>query len=338
MGLLLAAFLSRLLGAPAAAYPGSTAANFLKVGVGARPVAMGQAFTAVSDDVNAVYYNPAGLALLERQEVSLMHNRYFDGVSQEWGAYAFPSAEMGTFAGGFTMLRVKPFDSYDVNDQPAGTVSAADLEGTLAYGREVPGIRGLTFGVALKHIASRLAGYHADADALDAGILWRQDPRTGWSWGVGVRNLGRDMRFIAESFPMPLEGRVAVAYRGGLAPLWNNASWLLTLEGVGSRDRTPYGQAGIEFRPVDAFAVRAGYDQGIDAGLGLSAGIGFKSLERGFVGDYFPEIDLDYAFVDYGPLNQTHRFSVTLRFGVPRPQRREGARREAAPFQELLRY
>ena len=47
---------------------GTTGAQFLKIGTGARPVAMGYAFSAVADDLNALYWNPAGLALqMDRQ-------------------------------------------------------------------------------------------------------------------------------------------------------------------------------------------------------------------------------------------------------------------------------
>ncbi|TPW19000.1 MAG: hypothetical protein FD126_3126, partial [Elusimicrobia bacterium] len=98
--------------------PGNTTANFLRIGVGARPVAMGEAYAALSDDANAVFYNPAGLAVLERQEVTMMHNKFFEGVSQQYGAYAYPHWKYGTFAAAFTMLSIEPFDAYTSLDQP----------------------------------------------------------------------------------------------------------------------------------------------------------------------------------------------------------------------------
>ncbi|MBI3297442.1 MAG: PorV/PorQ family protein [Elusimicrobia bacterium] len=323
---------------PALAGPGATAANFLKVGVGARPVALGEAYTALADDVNAVYYNPAGLAFLQRQEVTAMHNKFFDGVSQQFAAYAYPSVRFGTFSGAFMMLSVEPFDAYDNFDQRSGEVSAADLAGAAAWGFELPWPRNMAVGGSFKYIHSRLSSYTAQAAAVDLGMLWRQADDGGWSMGVAARNVGTDMRFISEAFPLPVSGHVGLAYRGGLAPVWADASYTFLVEGVGSRDRDPYAGVGLEFRPVDEFALRTGWRQSQDVGTGLSAGIGFRSLEKGFTGDWWPEVSLDYAFVDYGRLAATHRVSVTLRFGTPKDERREGAERRAPKFHNLIRY
>ncbi|MBN1638193.1 MAG: UPF0164 family protein, partial [Ignavibacteriales bacterium] len=53
---------------------GTTAANFLKIGAGARAIGMGGAYTALSDDIYSVYYNPAGIARTEGTgQVSFNH-------------------------------------------------------------------------------------------------------------------------------------------------------------------------------------------------------------------------------------------------------------------------
>lgn len=317
--------------------PGNTAANFLRVGVGARPVAMGEAYAALADDAHAVYYNPAGLAVLERQEVTLMHNKFFEGVSQQYGAYAYPHWKYGTFAAGFTLLTVEPFDAYTANDQPDGRVDAQDLAVSGAWARDVPGLKGLSIGVAGKIINSRLHTYSAQAGALDAGLLWRQDPHDGVSLAFAIRNLGTPMTFISEEFHLPVSAHAGLGYRAGV-PMWDDASYTVVLEAVGGRDRDPYGAFGFEFRPVDEFALRAGWRQNQDSGIGVAGGIGFRSLEKGFVADWFPELSLDYAFVDYGRLEHTHRVSVSFRFGVPKDEKREGATRTPSRFHHLIRY
>lgn len=322
---------------PAAAGPGSTAANFLKMGVGARPVALGEAYVALAEDANAVYYNPAGLAYLERQEVTLMHNKFVLGVNQQFGAYAFPSANFGTFAAAFTLVSVPAFNAYDAFDVPVGKVSASDMAGAAAWGFEMPGLHGIALGGSLKYIHSRLASYTAGSAAIDAGILWRQAEDSGLSTAFAIRNVGPNMKFIAEEFPLPATAHAGSSYRGSLAPYWADASYTFLLEAVGARDRDPYAATGFEFRPVDAFALRAGFRLNQDAGSGISAGIGFTSLEGGFTGDMWPEISLDYAFVDYGELAVTHRVSMSIRFGTPKSQRREGNLRRPEKFHRLIR-
>lgn len=327
-----------LLAPPAfAAGAGTTAANFLKIGVGARPVAMGEAYTALADDAHAVHYNPAGLAVLERQEVTMMHNKYLEGIHEQFAAYAYPHWKYGTFAGAITMLNVTPFDAYTPLDQPDGKVSATDLAVAGAWARQLPLLEKVSVGVSGKFINSRLASYTASAGALDAGILWREAPDDGWTLGFAIRNIGSPMTFVAESFHLPLSAHAGIGYRGGV-PGWDDASYTVLAEGVGRRDGDPYGAAGFEFRPVDAFSLRAGYLGRADTGLGLSGGIGFTSLEKGFVADWFPELSLDYAFVEFGRLSYTHRVSVSFRFGVPKDEKREGATRKPPKFHHLIRY
>src|SRR5258706_11405381 len=82
--------------------PGTTAANFLKLGVGPRAVAMGEAQVGLADDVYATYWNPAGLAQLQNREAGFVQTQYFQDIHSQFAAYAHPHPTLGTFAGSFT--------------------------------------------------------------------------------------------------------------------------------------------------------------------------------------------------------------------------------------------
>jgi hypothetical protein len=70
------------------------AAEFLKVGAGARALGMGGAFVALADDASAVYWNPAGLVSLVDIEVEAMHAEQFgDIVNYDFLAAGFPSSQ-----------------------------------------------------------------------------------------------------------------------------------------------------------------------------------------------------------------------------------------------------
>ena len=56
---------------------GTRAMTFLKIGVGAEAIGMGESHVAVTDDLYASYWNPAGLAKLQRPQLALMHNEWF---------------------------------------------------------------------------------------------------------------------------------------------------------------------------------------------------------------------------------------------------------------------
>src|SRR5215470_1025125 len=109
-----------------AADPGTTAANFLKMGIGPRAVAMGEAQVGLADDVYAAYWNPAGLAQIQNREVGFVQTEYFQDIHSQYAAYAHPTDTLGTFAGSFTYLNIGKFDSFDASGQPTGQVGASD--------------------------------------------------------------------------------------------------------------------------------------------------------------------------------------------------------------------
>lgn len=295
---------------------GTTSANFLKIGPGARPAALAEAYTALAEDVNAIHYNPAGLGFLQRQEVTFMHNQSFDGISQEWGAYALPTLKYGTFGLGFTIVRFDDFDAFTRFDQPNGKVDAQDMALSLAWGKEVGTGRRWAYGGTVKYIASKLHTTEATAIAADFGILLR-GPEDKWRYGVSVRNLGRGMKFIEKEFQLPATLRGGISYHTPLDYPVTGSYITWVIEGIADIERDPSAALGLEFSPVKEMTVRVGWRQASDAGLGITAGVGFSSLESGFIDrfSWWPELLVDYAFVDSGALEFSHRISVTFRFG-----------------------
>src|SRR5437762_1251930 len=63
---------------------GTTAANFLKLGIGPRAIAMGEAQVGLADDVYAAYWNPAGLAPLKVPEAGFVQNQYIQDISEQY--------------------------------------------------------------------------------------------------------------------------------------------------------------------------------------------------------------------------------------------------------------
>src|ERR1017187_606975 len=121
------------LGNAQAADPGTTSANFLKLGIGPRAVGMGEAQVGLADDVYAAYWNPAGLAQLQNREAGFVQTQYFQDIQSQYAAYAHPHPTLGTFAGSFTYFNVGKFDAFDAEGQPTGQVGAADAAFALSY-------------------------------------------------------------------------------------------------------------------------------------------------------------------------------------------------------------
>src|SRR5258706_3635960 len=192
--------------------PGTTAANFLKLGVGPRAVAMGEAQVGLADDVDATYWNPAGLAQLQNREAGFVQTQYFQDIHSQFAAYAHPHPTLGTFAGSFTYLNIGKFDSFDATGQPTGQVGANDAALAFSYARPILKNRRmesqLSVGATGKFIQERLDTVTAHAYAMDAGLLYTPGKQWGETFeglraGLAIRNLGSAMTFDQESFNLP---------------------------------------------------------------------------------------------------------------------------------------
>lgn len=306
-----AVFLFLALGARASV---PTSANFLSVGAGARPVALGEAYAGLADDGYAAVYNPAGLAGLRRQEASFAFNRHLEGVAQQELHYALPTASLGTFALSATSLQVSPFAGYDVDDQPAGKISAQDL----AVGAQYAASWGpLMLGAGGKFLDSRLADAHARGMAWDAGVLYQAGKAV--RLGASATNLGQGLKYERESFPLP---RVLRFGASGRMDLIGKSYLILMAQAALPNDRDPYPAAGLEFCREELFALRAGYTGRLDAGLGLSVGGGLKLIQNGrswysasTYSSSMPDVEVDYAFLPMAALGDTHRIGLVMRFG-----------------------
>src|SRR5258708_26333936 len=75
--------------------PGSTTGELLKIPLGARAIGMGEAFTALPDDSSALYWNPAGLSLMNQKEATFMHSSLIEGIHCEHLAFVPPTGGYG---------------------------------------------------------------------------------------------------------------------------------------------------------------------------------------------------------------------------------------------------
>src|ERR1041385_427816 len=75
---------------PLHAFTGTEGASFLELPVGARPAAMGSAYSALAEDAYAPTWNPAGLAFLDSPQLGAMHMLYLESSSYEFGSFGLP--------------------------------------------------------------------------------------------------------------------------------------------------------------------------------------------------------------------------------------------------------
>lgn len=274
----------------------TSGADFLKIDSGARSEAMGEAFTGVADDVDALTFNPAGLALLDKPQAGYLHMLYLSDISYNFGGIALPVPDGENTWGlgaGIVNLGTPTFDS-TLGIAPA--VSAGDNAILASVAYRVKDI--VAFGLTGKYIFRNIAGYNAQAFGGDAGVL--VTPTDRLRIGLAVLNVGQSVQFISVADPLPTTVRLGLSYKVLDIP---HHSVLLTADnGYQIGSQTYLGGAGLEYWFDKTLALRGGYtgdvyQQHPTAGLGVNVDV----------------VEFDYAYAPIGTLGDTHRFSLTLR-------------------------
>jgi len=305
---------------------------------------MGNAFTGVASDVSALHHNPAGLATLSHRELSFMYLSGFEDQKLEHIAAATPVPFQGIVQQGFATIgasllfaqhgtieynRTKP-DGSLLSSQSLN--AGGDLVGTFGYAErigvfEFRGRRGRDeytvehfAGLSAKLIRSTLAErYSASAVAADVGYLVRV-PEAKTSAGVVVQNIGSGMKFIDVSDPLPLTIHAGAAVRPKLPDsiaLPAQQDLLVSVDGdYIAQEKLWHVDFGLEYTAYRRFALRLGY-RFRRAVVGLTVGFGARWRRFG----------LDYAWGMTEALSDTHRISLTYRFGAVSRRNRERRRR-----------
>lgn len=284
------------------AAPGSTTANFLKIGVGARGAAMGEAQAAVTEDVNSSYWNPAGLSAMRFKEISLMHYQLVEGVNYQHLGFGLPTEKRGNFGFGVNRLDYGDINGFDDASLPTGSVDASSLLLNVAWGKKVFDKSDFALGANFKYLRSDLAGYSASAPIFDFGALYpfRTQKLRDLYLAFALRNLGPNVKFDSQGSDLPQQ----LVFGSGLKALGGNL--VLALDVIKPKDNGSYVAAGIEYRVFQLLNLRAGYNSNSNfVGNSFTYGLGIQ----------FDNWNLDYAFVPFGDLGDTNRLSVGVRFG-----------------------
>ena len=306
--------------------------QFLKIGVGARAVGMGESYVAIGRDVNAIFWNPAGLAYVEDREVTFSHTNWIADISHEAFAAAWNFDKVGVF--GVSLVSMNYGDLYysavDFSSSNefgytggrrfgGGTFGVDEYAIGLAYSRSFT--NKFSLGAQVKFVYQGLGNStvvvrgveeeiknEVDALAIDIGTLYYtgiKDLRLGMS----IQNFSKDLTYQLEAFQMPLTFRVGLAMN--ILSLWNmeeSQNLTLSLDAIHPRDYTERIHLGAEYWMQDILAVRGGYkfnydEESLTAGAGLKYGMGnFKLL-------------VDYSYTAFGEaFGSVHRFSFGMSF------------------------
>ena len=294
---------------------------WLHIEPGSRPAGLGKAFTGLADDVNASYYNPGGLALQEKNGITVMHEpRGTDQLKDmfyDYAAFAYNTGKYGTVCFDVIYSDAGKSDITDENNRVLGQMHMYGAAPSLFWSYPLRKDLGVGAGItyAYEHLTDQ-AGGTDDQLLFNGGVLYKT-PVKGLSGGFAFNNIGTNKTGTrvnegeeAEvSWAPPRTMRMGVAY-GVLSTDINDLTFaadasklLMNLdESLGDEFGQAVYSGGAEYIYAKMIAVRAGYyndSWGEIKGLTLGFGFAYKGLS------------FDYARVPEGGLfGDRHRFAV----------------------------
>lgn len=312
---------------------GTTAAQFLGIGVGPRAMAMGSAFVALGDDASAMYWNPGALARMGHGQVMASHTTWLVETDFNWIGVTLALDPDNAVGISLTQLDYGE-DEVNTVTMPEGTGerwTAQDLAFTLSYSRNLTDR--FSIGGSFKYITQQIWNESASSIAFDVGLIFRT-PFDGLRLGAVLSNFGSDMQLDGkdltrridldpentgnnetivanlktDSWELPLFFRAGISYDLQRSDLFTAT---VSADAVRPNDNNEYVNLGGEFSFRNILFLRAGYkalfledtEEGFTAGFGL----------------YYPLFGttaaaLDYTYQDFGIFKSVQTISLAIDF------------------------
>ena len=302
------------------------AADIMEIGPSARPIGMGRAYTAVDDTVDAILFNPAGIAGIDTLRFSTMYSNLVNDYNYTSFAIAVP-VKYGTI--GFSMLNESSGALYRTSLDTDGKVIIDPSASQFSYNSQVFVIgyaaeynKNLSLGSRAKLYGkgtSQVTGGYGTGTALDLGLVYHLNPRinlglsyenifsSGISWPTGTRD------------PIPSKISAGLLFKP-------RKDLVLHLDAVSPQNRSLLLRSGAEWLFSDLLFLRAGLEQkeisGSDRYFNYSFGIG-TNLKNMYI---------NYAYYADTALKENSSHFISLEQYIPGIQQPTQESKQAQPI------
>jgi hypothetical protein len=293
---------------------GISTAEFLKIGVGGRASAMGDAFVAVANDASALYWNPAGLVQFKDDQLMFSHNIWVVDINHDFVGAVYHMDETNAFGVSFTSLSMQDMP-VTTEFQPFGTgnyFSFGDIALAVTYSRKMT--EQFSFGGTVRYIEETLDKLKMRGVMIDLGTYYWTGLGTT-RFAVAVSNFGNQLapdgqvvligkRSVSQwqAFSPPTVFRIGFA----LEPYQDDINKVTaSIQLNHPNDNSENLSTGVEYSWNNTFFLRGGYKFNVDEqNYSFGAGV------------YLPvsiaNVTVDYAYSNFVRLGTAHRFSIIL--------------------------
>ncbi|MDD5132250.1 MAG: PorV/PorQ family protein [bacterium] len=286
---------------------------FLSYGAGARSLAMGKTFVGVADDASTTYWNPAGLATLQKPEITALYASMYEKTGYSFASGVYPiktdggpqtadgGKSLGTLGLAIVNLSSRGFQLRDEYNYEQGEGGVSETAVILSYGTKLQMADGrwqIAVGANTKIVNQNVNAQSDTGYGIDLGALTNYQKL---NIGLSIQNLiAPKLTLIEDTDKYPLSTTLGFSYR-----FFNN-NLLTALDLNKTENRQLKVHLGTEYTLAKLFSIRAGLDE-----TEATFGMGVK----------WQNYSLDYAFAyhdawkGYEDLGISHRFGLTVRFG-----------------------
>lgn len=293
---------------------GISTAQFLKIGVGGRAAAMGDAFVAVANDVSALYWNPAGLVQSPANQIIVAHNEWLVDIKHDFLGGVYQLSANDAVGVSLTSLHMKDMP-VTTEVMPGGTgeyFSFGDVAVAVSYSRKMT--EQFSFGGTVRYIEETMDKLKMRGVMIDLGTYYWTGLGSS-RFAVTVSNFGNDLapdgnvvlfgkrgKSEWQSFSPPTLFRIGFAFE----PYQTEEQQITTSVQLNHpNDNSENVSAGIEYKWRNFVSLRGGYKFNVEE-QNYSFGAGIKMPMR------IADVTFDYAFSNFTRLGSAHRFSLIL--------------------------
>ncbi len=278
---------------------GNTGLSFLKFGFGARNIAMGDAGASASNDLSALYYNPSRLALVEKNEILIMHSSWIQDVNSElfgikWNMFGLP------WAIGLNYTSISDIEIRTRPGVPDSKFDANYFFGSLSTGFYV--WDKLSFGTTIKYLYEGLLSDEANGLGFDFGLNY-ETPFKGLSVSTVIKNIGSMNTLRNAETQLPTDFRLGSAYKFGVESAKLDFIAVAEIQKYLDTEDIHFNLGG-DIIYDEIFALRVGYQSGYEA----------KSFTGG-IGLMWGSLRFDYTYMPFSlDLGNANLFSLQFKF------------------------
>jgi hypothetical protein len=300
---------------------GGSGMQFLKISPDARAMSMAGSTVAITNDVSAMFWNPAGITGVDTGKVTAMvsHTRYFGDISSNFGGAVFKAGKLSyigfqVFSMNYgTMDETTEFDSKGTGR----TFTVSNYLVGLSYAKILT--NSFSFGVNGKYANEGFGGMNIHNVLFDLGLKYDVGVKHT-RFGISFSNFGFNVSPSGDVSILKFDGETDInsfstvtvpgIFRIGLAfdPL-HTPEHVITAAGQLNHptDNNETYSLGLEYNYLKLLYLRTGYEFGSDQKyVAPSAGLGLH-IRRGFGG-----IAIDYGYLAKQSLGANHRITLAV--------------------------